>query len=65
MKGERVVFSIPLFLSLPLHHYFHNQTIMSSPAYTSFPFSFKEDTCAQDVVESMEKVGDLASLCLK
>ena len=38
---------------------------MSSPAYTSFPFSYKEDACAQDVVESMEQVGDLASLCLK
>ena len=25
----------------------------------------KEDACAQDVVESMEQVGDLASLCLK
>ena len=37
---------------------------MSSPAYTSIPFSYKEDACAQDVVESMEQVGDLASSCL-
>ena len=35
------------------------------PAYSSFPFSYKEDACAQDVVESMEQVGDLASSCLK
>ena len=42
-----------------------SMTIMSSPAYTSFPLSYKEDACAQDVVESMEQVGGLASLCLK
>ena len=56
-------FLTPPFLSL--HHYYPSQTIMSSPAYTSFPFSYKEDACAQDVVESMEQVGGLASLCLK
>ena len=55
-------FLTPLFPSL--HHYHSIQTIMSSPAYTSFPFSYKEDACAQDVVESMEQVGDLASSCL-
>ena len=57
------LFFTPLFLSL--HHYHSTQIIMSSPAYTSFPFSYKEDACAQDVVESMEQVGGLASLCLK
>ena len=65
IKGRRwvVVFLTPLF---PLfHHYYSTQPIMSSPAYTSFPFSYKEDACAQDVVESMEQVGGLASLCLK
>ena len=50
--------------SLSLHHYYPYQSVMSSPAYTSFPFSYKEDACAQDVVESMEQVGDLASSCL-
>ena len=55
-------FLTPLFLSL--HHYYPSQVIMSSPAYTSIPFSYKEDACAQDVVESMEQVGDLASSCL-
>ena len=46
---------------------FHNIVInMSSPspAYTSFPFSFREDAMAPEVVESMEQVGDLASLSL-
>ena len=51
--------------SLPfLHHYYPTQVAMSSPAYTSVPFSYQEDACAQDVVESMEQVGDLASSCL-
>ena len=59
--ASRLLFSL---IPLPsLHHYI--QTIMSSPAYSSVPFSFKEDACAQDVVESMEQVGDLASSCLK
>ena len=62
--GCVVVSSLPS-LSLPFNHYYQPYSIMSSPAYTSFPFSFKEDACAQDVVESMEQVGDLASLCLK
>ena len=56
-------FLTPLFLSF--HHNNQSPNIMSSPAYTSFPFSYKEDACAQDVVELMEQVGDLASLCLK
>ena len=64
-KGRNALSGRSLFLSLPSHHYFQRSTIMSSPAYTSFPFSYKEDACAQDVVESMEQVGDLASLCLK
>ena len=46
----------------------HNSIIIymssPSPAYTSFPFSFTEDALAPDVVESMEQVGDLASLSL-
>ena len=63
LESELLLSLTPLFLSL--HHYYSTQPIMSSPAYTSFPFSYKEDTCAQDVVESMEQVGDLASLCLK
>ena len=50
--------------SLPLHHTFLTQPNMS-PAHSSFLFSFKEDACAQEVVESMEQVGDLASLCLE
>ena len=46
------------FSSLPSSSPFnHNPTTMSSP--TSFPFSFKEDACAQDVVECMEQVGGL------
>ena len=53
----------PFFPSL--YHYYSIQPTMSSPTYTSFPFSYKEDACAQDMVESMEQVGDLASLCLK
>ena len=40
-----------------LHHYSYNQINMSSPI--AFPFSFKEDACAQDVVDSMEQVGGL------
>ena len=62
-QGDGLLSLHPLFLSF--HHYRPIQTVMSSPAYTSFPFSFKEDACAQDVVESMEQVGDLTSLCLK
>ena len=64
-KGRNALSGRSSFLSLPLHHYFYNRTIMSSPAYTSFLFLFKEDACAQEVVESMEQVGGLASLCLK
>ena len=45
------------------HHYLLNQTM--SPTYTSFLFSFKEDTSAPNVVEAMEQVGDPFSLCLK
>ena len=45
-----------------LHHYLVNLIDMSSPV--AFPFSFKEDALAYDVVESMEQVGDLASLSL-
>ena len=52
---------VPSFLSSLFHYYFQFSTIMSSPAYTSFPFSYREDACAQEVVESMEQVGDLAS----
>ena len=52
----------PSFLSLPFHHNIHTQFDMSSPV--AFPFSFKEDASAYDVVESMEQVGDLASLSL-
>ena len=51
-------------LSLPFHHTFPTQITMS-PAHSSFLFSFKEDACTSDVVELMEQVGDLASLCLK
>ena len=54
LEGMSCRFLIPLFLSS--HYYHHNQT-MSSP--TAFPFSFKEDACAQDVVECMEQVGGL------
>ena len=50
--------------SLPFHHTFPTHISMS-PTPSSFPFSFKEDACASDVVESMEQVGGLASLCLK
>ena len=53
------------FPSLPSHHYYQTYIVMSSPDYTSFPFSFKEDLCAQDVVEAMEQVGGLFSSCLK
>ena len=53
-------FLTPLFL--PLHHYYLNPLIMSFP--TAFPFSFKEDALAYNVVESMEQVGGLASLSL-
>ena len=49
--------------SLTLSASFLNNQIMSSP--TAFPFSFKEDSCAQDVVEAMEQVGGLFSSCLK
>ena len=65
IKGERGVgggFLTPLFPSFVFYN--STQVIMSSPAYTSVPFSYKEDACAQDVVESMEQVGDLASSCL-
>ena len=62
MGGVSCRFFTPLFLSS--HHYYPTQTVMSSPAYTSFPFSYKEDACAQDVVELMEQVGDLSSSCL-
>ena len=47
---------------LPPHHYYLNQINLSSPV--AFPFSFKEDALAYDVVESMEQVGGLASLSL-
>ena len=63
LEGGRRHSLTPLFPSL--HHYYSIQSIMSSPAYTSVLFSYKEDACAQDVVESMEQVGGLASLCLK
>ena len=59
LRGEFVVSSL---LSHPFHYYFPNQTNMSSPV--AFPFSFKEDALAYDVVESMEQVGDLTSLSL-
>ena len=62
-EGE-LSFFLTSLSSFP-HHYYSVYSSMSSPAYTSFPFSYKEDACAQDVVESMEQVGDLASLCLK
>ena len=42
VKLGRYFFTPPF----PSHHYFHTQPIMSSPAYTSFPFSFKEDAIA-------------------
>ena len=57
----------PFPSSSPFISLYNSTTIdMSSPspAYTSFPFSFKEDAMAPDVVESMEQVGDLASLSL-
>ena len=53
--------------SLPLssHHYSQSSTMSSpSPAYCSFPFTFREDGPAPDIVESMEEVGDPASLSL-
>ena len=53
---------LPL-LSLSFHHIITNMS-SPSPAYTSFLFSFREDTMAPDVVESMEQVGGLASLSL-
>ena len=56
--------SFPSLPSLLLHHLFTNQITMS-PTHSSFLFSFKEDASAPDMVESMEQVGDLASLCLK
>ena len=46
------------FLSFLSHHIFPTPINMS-PAHSSFLFSFKEDACASDVVESMEQVGDL------
>ena len=50
----------------PHHYYYYHIDNMSSPspAYNSFPFSFREDASAPDVVESMEQVGGLASLSL-
>ena len=63
LEGRVIVLLTPLFPSS--HYYLSTQLIMSSPAYSSVPFSYKEDACAQDVVESMEQVGGLASLCLK
>ena len=54
-----VVFSL---FSPPLHNYLPKPINMSSTV--AFPFSFKEDASAYNVVESMEQVGDLASLSL-
>ena len=58
-EGRVVVSSLP---SSSSRYYFPTSTTMSSPV--AFPFSFKEDALAYDVVESMEQVGDLASLSL-
>ena len=57
-SSKKIVLKITMSMTLP-------HSIQYVPAHSSFPFSYKEDACAQDVVESMEQVGDLASLCLK
>ena len=65
-KGRGVFAFISSFPSSPFHHHYSHQTTMSSPspAYTSFPFSYREDGPAPDIVESMEEVGGPASLSL-
>ena len=65
-SSKKIVLKITMSMT-PLI-YFHNFIVINmsspSPAYTSFPFSFEEDTMAPDVVESMEQVGGLTSLSL-
>ena len=56
-KGEVSWVVVSSLFSPSLHHDFNTQIVMSSPI--AFPFLFKEDACAQDVVESMEEVGGL------
>ena len=66
-KGWRGVRPFPSSFSSPFHHYHHHQlSTMSSPSptYVAYPFLFREDTSAPDVVESMEEVGGPASLSL-